>query len=128
MLTGVADLLMPKRIATAKPNFRLQIKHGIAIGPGKAALLEAISVTGSISEAARTMEMSYRTAWQLVSSMNEHFISPLVSMTKGGKSGGGAELTTLGWDVLHTYKRMEEKAVQAIEADIAHLESMLKTL
>ena len=117
---------MPKRIAIAEPNFRLQIKQGIAIGPGKAAMLEAISVTGSISEAARTMEMSYRTAWQLVTSMNEHFSAPLVSMTKGGKAGGGAELTALGWDVLRTYRTMEEKALQAIEAEIIHLESMLK--
>ena len=117
---------MPKRITTTQPNFRLQIKHGIAIGPGKAALLEAVSVTGSISEAARTMEMSYRTAWQLVTSMNEHFVGPLVTMTKGGKAGGGAALTELGWDVLCTYKGMEEKALKAIEAEIERLESMLK--
>ncbi len=70
--------------------------------------------------------MSYRTAWQLVTSMNEHFTDHLVSMTKGGKTGGGAELTALGWDVLRTYRVMEEKALHAIEAEIVHLESMLK--
>ena len=117
---------MPKRTTTAEPNLRIQIKHGVAIGPGKAALLEAISVTGSISEASKTMEMSYRTAWQLVTSMNEHFTDPLVRMTKGGKTGGGAELTTLGWDVLRTYRVMEEKALQAIETEVLLLESMLK--
>ena len=84
---------MPKRITTAQPNLRVQIKHGIAMGPGKAQLLEAIAITGSISEAAKVMEMSYRTAWQLVTSMNEHFVGPLVSMTKGGQTGGGASLT-----------------------------------
>ncbi len=73
------------------------------------------------------MEMSYRTAWQLVTSMNEHFVGPLVTMTKGGKAGGGAALTELGWDVLCTYKRMEEKALKAIQTEVAHLESMLKS-
>ena len=44
---------MPKRITSAQPNLRVQIKHGIAMGPVKAQLLEAIAITGSISEAAR---------------------------------------------------------------------------
>ncbi|HLS69248.1 MAG TPA: LysR family transcriptional regulator, partial [Kiloniellales bacterium] len=35
------------------------------MGPGKAALLEAIARTGSISKAARSMGMSYRRAWLL---------------------------------------------------------------
>ena len=116
---------MPKRITNTKPNFRVQIKHGVAIGPGKVALLEAISITGSISEAARVMEMSYRTAWQLVSSMNEHFVEPLVAMTKGGKAGGGARLTEVGWDVLHTYQAMQERAVAAISSELEHLETLI---
>ena len=42
-----------------------------AMGPGKAALIEHIDATGSISAAARAMDMSYRRAWQLVEAMNE---------------------------------------------------------
>ena len=117
---------MPKRITSAQPNLRVQIKHGIAMGPGKAQLLEAIAITGSISEAAKVMEMSYRTAWQLVTSMNEHFVGPLVSMTKGGQTGGGASLTELGWDVLQTYKTMQDRALAAISDDMAHFESFIR--
>lgn len=117
---------MPKKITNTSPNFRVQLKHGVAIGPGKAILLEIISITGSISEAARVMEMSYRTAWQLVTSMNEHFKQPLVTLNKGGKAGGGADLTATGWEVLQTYQAMQTKAVAAIAKEVTHLESLIR--
>jgi molybdate transport system regulatory protein len=75
----------------------------IAIGPGKADLLRAIDETGSISAAARRMGMSYRRAWLLVHTMNECFEPPLVEAAKGGTTGGGAQLTPTGRDVLRHY-------------------------
>jgi len=68
----------------------------IAMGPGKAELLEAIAATGSISAAAREMRMSYRRAWLLVQTMNECFAERLVESAKGGEHGGGASLTPAG--------------------------------
>ena len=41
-----------------------------AFGPGKAELLSAISNHGSISAAAKSMNMSYKRAWDLVGEMN----------------------------------------------------------
>ena len=43
---------------------RLWHDDAVAMGPGKADLLEAIAATGSISGAGRAMKMSYRRAWQ----------------------------------------------------------------
>jgi len=117
---------MPKKITTVEPNLRVQIMHGIAIGPGKAALLEAVSATGSISEAAKVMEMSYRTAWQLITMMNESFAHPLVTLVKGGRAGGGATLTDTGCAVLQTYMEMERKAREAITDDVERLESLMR--
>lgn len=117
---------MPKRQIQPQPNFRLQLKHGVAIGPGKAALLEHIAALGSISQAGRAMGMSYRTAWQLVATMNEHFVEALVVSTKGGTNGGGAQLTTLGQDVLERYRAMEARALDAIGQDIADLEKLIR--
>ncbi|MGT2428148.1 winged helix-turn-helix domain-containing protein [Cupriavidus basilensis] len=96
---------------------RLQIKAGVAIGPGKASLLEAIERLGSISAAAREMEMGYKTAWIMVESMNTQFVGPLVESSKGGSRGGGARLTSLGYEVLQRYRSMETKAQRAIEVD-----------
>ena len=57
---------MPRRRIEPEPNFRLQIKRGVVLGPGKVALLEHIAELGSISRAGKAMQMSYRTAWALV--------------------------------------------------------------
>ena len=88
------------------PAVRVRILSGseIAMGPGKADLLDAIAQTGSISAAARQMRMSYRRAWLLVHTMNECFAAPLVNAAKGGKTGGGASLTATGAEVLATYR------------------------
>jgi molybdate transport system regulatory protein len=93
----------------AKPSaVRLRILSGssIAIGPGKADLLDAIAETGSISGAARRMGMSYRRAWLLVQTMNDCFRQPVIEAAKGGKDGGGAQLTALGDKVLAHYRRL----------------------
>jgi molybdate transport system regulatory protein len=117
---------MPRRRIEPTPNFRLQIKRGVVLGPGKIALLEHIAELGSISRAGQAMQMSYRTAWALVTDMNAHFIEPLVESTKGGKGGGGASLTPLGKQVLRRYRAMERRALKAISKDIAQLDTLIR--
>ena len=95
---------MRRQTIEPQSRFRLQIQHGVALGPGKAQLLEHIAELGSISAAGKAMGMGYRTAWLLVSSMNEHFKRPLVIGSKGGVGGGGAALTSLGEEVLRRYR------------------------
>src|SRR6476620_2633006 len=95
----------------AAPRVRILAGSAIAIGPGKAELLEAIEATGSISAAARRMRMSYRRAWLLVRTMNECFKSPLIEAAKGGTTGGGAHLTATGREVLSRYRAIVGVAV-----------------
>jgi molybdate transport system regulatory protein len=70
--------------------------EGTFLGYGRVVLLERIRDYGSISAAARSMEMSYRHAWKLVESMNRQSGKPVVAKTTGGKGGGGAVLTETG--------------------------------
>ena len=97
----------------------------IAMGPGKADLLEAILETGSIAAAGRSMGMSYRRAWLLVDTMNRCFRGPLVVTEKGGAQGGGAVLSELGRAALLRFRGMERKAAKASAADRAVLASLL---
>src|ERR1051325_8085207 len=76
-----------------EPRIRNLLGSSIAIGPGKATLLEGISETGSIAAAGRRMGMSYRHAWLLAKTMNARFREPLIDAAKGGVGGGGARLT-----------------------------------
>lgn len=106
---------------------RLRVVLGpeVAIGPGKADILEGIRETGSIAATGRRMKMSYKRAWLMVDSMNRCFSRPLVSAAKGGKRGGGATLTPLGEEVLARYRRMQELAEAAIAGEVQGLlESM----
>src|ERR1700722_8608771 len=59
-------------------RFRLRITRDdtIALGPGKVTLLEAVREQGSISAAARSLNMSYRRAWMLVDELNQSLSSP----------------------------------------------------
>lgn len=103
---------------TIDVHLRVHLGDQIAIGPGKAELLESIRRTGSISAAGREMGMSYKHAWLLVDSMNGCFKSALVEAVKGGKAGGGASLTSLGQEVLESYRRMQALATDAIRPEI----------
>lgn len=110
---------MPPRCAPPELQPRLRFPHSgpDAFGPGKAELLRHISATGSIRTAAAELDMSYNRAWQLVAAMNALFRSPLVTVTRGGGTGGGAALTALGEEVLTRYTRMEAACRQATRAD-----------
>ena len=96
---------------------RLRVLHGelIALGPGKAKLLEAIESAGTLAEAAHQLGMSYMRAWKLVQTMNACFKEPLVTTSRGGSERGHASLTATGREALALYRRMDESARQATE-------------
>ncbi|MBM3535018.1 MAG: LysR family transcriptional regulator [Alphaproteobacteria bacterium] len=108
-----------------EPRLRILLGPAIAVGPGKAALLEAIDQTGSIAAAGRRMGMSYRRAWFLVKTMNACFRKPLVDAAKGGLRGGGAALTPTGREVLKRYRAMESRATKVIAADMKAFSRLL---
>jgi molybdate transport system regulatory protein len=107
-------------------RIRLHLGDDIAMGPGKADLLDAIAQTGSISAAAREMGMSYRRAWLLVDTMNQSFREPLVTAKTGGKQGGGAGITPFGRDVLNRYRALVALACKVIAEPMAELQSLLQ--
>ena len=108
-----------------KPQIRILFRKAIAMGPGKADLLRAIDRTGSISAAARQMEMSYRRAWLLVDTMNQAFKSPVVVTLTGGKAGGGAAVTEFGKDVLQRYSEMEKIASASVAKEIRQFTQLM---
>ncbi|PKN50214.1 MAG: ModE family transcriptional regulator [Deltaproteobacteria bacterium HGW-Deltaproteobacteria-16] len=74
----------------------LEGEEGTFLGFGRVVLLERIREYGSLAQAARSMEMSYKHAWDLLASMNRQAGCKLVETSRGGKSGGGATLTPAG--------------------------------
>ena len=98
---------------------------GVAIGPGKIALLEAIAQTGSITAAAKALGMSYRRAWLLVDATNHCLVRPAVLTLAGGPKGGGTVLTPLGVELVSRYRALEKGTASAVARS---LKSILRTL
>lgn len=99
---------------TSRPTLKIKIQihcgEEIAMGPGKADLLEAIIREGSISAAGRALGMSYRRTWLLVDAMNRCWGEPLVGTAAGGSHGGGARVTELGQTILAHYRALQDGA------------------
>ena len=106
-------------------HVRVVLDGAVAMGPGKADLLEGIAETGSIAAAGRRMGMSYKRAWSLTEALNAMFATPLVDAAKGGAGGGGAALTPLGQRLLDAYRRLEQASEQAGAAELAVLRRAL---
>ena len=64
------------------------------------AILRAVASTGSISEAARQVGVSYKSAWQAIETLTNLAGTTLVEKVVGGPGGGGARLTLAGESLL----------------------------
>jgi molybdate transport system regulatory protein len=93
-------------MVTPVVRFRIDFAADSSVGPGKIELLEAIRAHGSLSQAARTLGMSYRRAWLLVESLNSYFQEPVTRATVGGKGGGGVTVTTFGESLIKSYREL----------------------
>lgn len=99
-----------QRKGKPSPGFRGRIwidgREGTFLGYGRIILLEKIRKHGSITKSAKSMEMSYRHAWELVDSMNRQAERPLVESSTGGKGGGGARLTDEGENAIKLFWKL----------------------
>ncbi|GAB4406214.1 MAG: winged helix-turn-helix domain-containing protein [Thermodesulfovibrionales bacterium] len=93
-------------------------RDGTFLGYGRVVLLERVKQYGSISEAARSMNMSYRHAWELVESMNKQAKTPLVETSTGGKGGGGAHLTETGERAIEAFWRLYAKFGEFLKKEV----------
>ncbi len=76
-------------------------------GRGRRFLLEAIDRYGSINQAAKEINISYRKAWGYIKAMEERLGFKLIERQTGGKNGGGATLTREAVKFLEKYEALE---------------------
>lgn len=116
---------MDCRTVMSRPRIRLRIEFAPArwLGPGKIGLLESVAHTGSLTAAAADCGMSYKRAWVLLKAANEIFAAPLIEMSRGGRGGGGARVTTAGEAVVAAYREAERAATAATAGAFAGLKA-----
>src|ERR1700732_2332329 len=116
MQKSAAKLLPPRSVL-------IDLDAETRIGPGKIKLLENIHANGSISAAGRTMDMSYKRAWDLVDEINRICRHPAVERQAGGKNAGGAILPPFGLSLVARYRKIERDAASAVRKELAALQT-----
>ncbi|MFW9924422.1 MAG: winged helix-turn-helix domain-containing protein [Candidatus Thorarchaeota archaeon] len=91
-------------------KFWIEKNNESILGPGRMAILEAIEKTGSLTEATKICNISFRKAWKLINEINEKLEQPVVITERGGTGGGGGTiLTEYGKKLIKQYKTIQNK-------------------
>lgn len=100
----VAEADTPPGAWRGRLRLWIDIKGRGSLGPGKLRLLEEIARTRSLSAAAKQLDMSYRLAWQHLRLIEERTGLAVVEPHRGGRDGGGTDLTAAGEALLQAYR------------------------
>ncbi|WP_304171590.1 TOBE domain-containing protein [Phenylobacterium aquaticum] len=92
----------------------LRREGGARVGAERIALLEAVGELGSITAAAKRLDLSYKGAWDAVQALNNLFEAPLIMTQAGGAKGGVATLTPRGRAVIAAFHRVETELAAAL--------------
>lgn len=106
---AIKDILKEELEFRITGTLRIENQNGRFFGPGRLELLENIILTGSISKAAKNMNMSYKKAWEMVTSMNQQSKIALVSTQVGGEKGGGTIITKAGMQLMASFQKLNEE-------------------
>jgi molybdate transport system regulatory protein len=93
----------------------------VLFGEGRMQLLRAIAEEGSLAQAAKKMEMSYRAAWGRLKASEDRLGFPLTEKEPDLGKRGGLRLTAQGRALLQKY----ETVYRALEEKIDQLEKKL---
>jgi molybdate transport system regulatory protein len=90
-------------------------------GPGRVELLERIDQTGSLSQAAKQMGMSYKKAWEMITALNTQTERPLVHLQAGGEKGGGSTITGEAKELIAFHRQLRERFTAFLENETKNL-------
>lgn len=90
-------------------NIWLEQSGSSTLGDMRISLLEEIKKSGSITQAAKAVGISYKTAWDAVDDMKNIAGDALVESLSGGKGGGGTRLTEAGQKLVQTYRLIQKE-------------------
>ena len=85
------------------------------LGDAEAQLLEAIERTGSIKEAAKTVGLSYRTAWARVQNLEQALGTPAVESRAGGPRRGTSALTGDARELIQRHGDLRRRVVELLQ-------------
>lgn len=92
----------------------LYLGETFILGEGKAELLYLIKEKGTISSAAKGMNMAYRHAWGEIKEIEEATDKDMVTSTRGGEERGGSQLTDFAIELLEEFEDLKSEHCETV--------------
>lgn len=99
----------------------LEVDGEPLLGEGRERLLKLIERTGSISAAARAMDITYRKAWGHLQAMEGKLGYPLVLRQKGGAGGGESLLSAEAVQLLERFNLLRRDVNDTVDEKFSRL-------
>lgn len=107
-----------------KSRIWIEFEDHVLLGEGRVQLLKAIDETGSLSQAAKSLNISYKKAWDLIDSVNKSAKKPLTVTSTGGKGGGGAELTEYGKRLISAFDDINKNCWEFLDEQLENFKTL----
>jgi molybdate transport system regulatory protein len=107
-----------------KSRIWIEADHNVLLGEGRVRLLKAIDETGSLSKAAKSMQMSYKKAWTLINAVNKSSKKPVTITSIGGKGGGGMVLTEYGRKLILAFDDINKNCWSHLDTQIEKINNL----
>lgn len=107
-----------------KSRIWIESEDKVLLGEGRVHLLKAIQEMGSLSKAAKSLNISYKKAWQLLDSVNKSAKKPVTINSIGGKGGGGAELTDYGKSLVVVFDEINKNCWEFLDKQLEKIEQL----
>lgn len=132
----MADSAPPAEIAQLPP-FKVEgglwfsVNDTLRMHDRRIDLLEQIGASGSITQAARNVGLSYKGACDNLEAMRNALGVPLLHSERGGKGGGGSRLTPEAMRIVQLYRSMQhehQRFLRNLDGDGMDFEAGLQLL
>jgi molybdate transport system regulatory protein len=107
-----------------KSRIWIEHKDHVLLGEGRVSLLKAIEETGSLSKAAKSLNLSYKKAWHLMDSVNKSAKKPVTINSVGGKGGGGTSLTEYGKSLIVAFDTINKNCWEFLDSQLAKIQDL----
>lgn len=107
-----------------KSRIWIELENNVLLGEGRVQLLKAIDETGSLSKAAKSLNISYKKAWDLIDSVNKSAKKPVTINSIGGKGGGGAQLTEYGKSLILAFEDINKNCWNFLDLQLEKIKSL----
>lgn len=109
---------------TIKSKLWIEDDGEIVLGEGRYRLLKAMETTGSLTSAAKSIDISYQKAWKLLDTVNKNAKQPVFVAVRGGIGGGGAELTEYGSELINQFDLIRKECWEHLKRSEAKLKDL----